>query len=66
MNIVDSRRSCNDLWLSLQERWSNDDRYTFQTIIQLFDKVNIDMVNVFRKSGVPVMNVDQVNVEFVK
>ena len=28
VNIVDSRRSCDDLWLSSQERQFNDDRYT--------------------------------------
>jgi hypothetical protein len=55
MNIVDSCCSCDDLWLSSQERRSNDDRYIVQTVTQLFDKVNIDLVNVRRKSDDPMM-----------
>jgi hypothetical protein len=52
MNIVDSRCSCDNLWLSSQERRANDDCYTVQTITQLFDKVNIG-----RKNDDPMMTV---------
>jgi hypothetical protein len=41
MKIMDSRRSCDDLFLLSQEKRSNDDHYTVQI-------VNIDLVNVHR------------------
>jgi hypothetical protein len=57
VNIMESNFSCDDLWLSSQERQSNDDCYIVQTITQLFDKVNIDLVNVHRKSNDRMMTI---------